>query len=177
MPKLTKDNWITLAVAGVMVVACTLLWYLPQSQRLKQVQASIVAQRDEMQHNSEKAAIVPDLLRHIQEMRERYQGFDRRMPQRKELAGFLREISGILASEELSNQLTEPGNPSREKLYHTLPIIMKFQGGYLSLASLLERIDDMERLTRVQKLLISSSDDAKGELDIELQMNIYFTES
>ncbi len=97
------------------------------------------------------------------------------MPQSKELAGFLTEISAILASEQITNQSIEPGDPVREELYHTLPIIMKFEGSYLSLASLLKRIDEMERLTRVQKMAIKTDDNSKS-VNIELHMNIYFAE-
>ncbi len=176
MQRLTPDNWVTLVVLAAIVTAAMLLVYLPQGEELQAVRHRMVSQRLAMDADAEKAAVVPQMVREINAMQRRYKGFERRMPKRKELGGFLREISSILASERLSNQLTEPGNPTREELFHTLPIIMKFQGSYLSLASLLERIDGMERLTRVQKLSIAR--DRKGEdLNIEVQMNIYFKES
>ena len=53
---------------------------------------------------------------------------------------------------------------------------MRFRGSYLSLVDLLQRIDKMERLTRVQRLKITREKQGDS-LDIELQMNIYFTES
>ena len=109
-------------------------------------------------------------------MKLQYKDFGRRLPKRRELGGFLREISGHLNQGDLSNQLIEPGNPSREELFHTLPIIMRFKGSYLSLAGFLQRIDKMERLTRVQTLKITREKQGDS-LDIELQMNIYFTES
>ena len=110
-------------------------------------------------------------------MRSDYSNFDRRLPRQKELGGFLREISGHLADEKLSNQLFEPGKPSREELYHTLPIIMRFKGSYLSLGALLQRIEKMQRLTCVQKLKIDAPAGGRDEMDIELKLNIYFTES
>ena len=110
-------------------------------------------------------------------MRSDYSNFDRRLPRQKELGGFLREISGHLADEKLSNQLFEPGKPSREELYHTLPIIMRFKGSYLSLGALLQRIEKMQRLTCVQKLKIDAPAGGHDEMDIELKLNIYFTES
>ena len=123
-----------------------------------------------------EAAVVPRLFRQVHAMRAQYPNFQRRLPKRKELGGFLREITGQLSDDGLSNQLIEPGSPSREEFFHTLPIIMRFKGSYLSLGSFLERIGRMERLTRVQKLSITSAGDSPDELDIELQLNIYFTE-
>ena len=109
-------------------------------------------------------------------MTGRYANFDRRLPKRQELGGFLRQISNDLVLEKLVTQLIDPGNPTREELYHTLPINMQLRGSYLSLASFLEQLERMERLTRVGKLKISS-DPQDDKLKIEMQMNIYFTES
>ena len=131
-----------------------------------------------METDDVNAKVVPQMVQQIEGLKRRYQGFERRLPRRKELGGFLHEITSVLASEKLHNQLTEPGSPKREAFFHTLPIIMRFQGSYLSLASLLKRIDGMERLTRVQKLSISrGSTDKQEDLNIELQLNIYFKES
>jgi len=176
MPRPTADNWIVLGILGAMIAAAIFVVYLPQGRKLEQVRRSITSQKLALEINAKKAEVVPDMIRRIYELKRRYKGFDRRMPKRKELGGFLLEISRILDTEQLSNTQTKPGDPTREDLFHTLPIIMKFEGSYLSLVSLLERIDKMERLSRVQKLSIEKQ--PKGEdLEIEVQMNIYFTET
>ena len=154
MKRISKDGWITVVIVAAMIGAATLGLYLPQGRKLESIRTDIASRKLALESDAQRVSCVPDMLRHIQGMKQRYQGFDRRLPKRKELAGFLREISSILASERLTNQSTEPGDPSKEELFHTLPIKMKFQGSYLSLASLLERIDRMERLTRVQKLSV-----------------------
>jgi Tfp pilus assembly protein PilO len=103
------------------------------------------------------------------------------LPVRQELGGFLRDISGHLGDEQFTDQLIEPGSPTREELFHTLPIIMRFKGSYLTSVDFFKRIDEMERLTRIQKLKITKvplkGDNSDAILDIELQLNIYFTES
>jgi len=176
MWRMMKDSWIVLGVLTGVVAAAVVFMYVPQGKRLDELRTAIATQELELSVNAAKAAVVPNLLQRIESMKLRYKDFDRRLPKRRELGGFLREISGRLNQEDLSNQLIEPGNPSREELFHTLPIIMRFKGSYLALASFLKRIDRMERLTRVQTLKIAR-DKKGGGLDIELQMNIYFTES
>jgi Tfp pilus assembly protein PilO len=129
-----------------------------------------------LEADGQKAFVVPELLRQVEVMKGKYKDFDRRLPKRQELGGFLREISEGLSQENLTNQTIEPGRPAQEDLFFTLPIVMKFRGSYLSLARFLERIDAFERLTRVQKLDIMPGGEG-GALDITVQMNIYFTES
>ena len=165
------------------VGSVSLAVYVPQGRRLDQVRAQAAAQKLAMESDFQKSRVLPEMVRQVEEMKSRYRNMDRRLPKQKELGGFLREISLNMVQQRLSNQIIEPGKPSEMELYHTLPIIMKFQGTYLSAANFLKKIDEMERLARVQRMVIGldghADKDDKGEssLNIELQLNIYFTES
>jgi len=178
----TRDNLIVVGVLLAAVVAAAVLVYRPQRKELRELRTRIARQKIRLVENAGRASSVPSLLRHVQAMKKRYRNFDRRLPEQQELGGFLRQISSNLSEEEsLSNQLIEPGNPTRSRLFHTLPIVLRFQGSYLSLASFLKRLEEMERLTQIEKLSITSCAPApEGTtqgVEIELLMNIYFTES
>jgi Tfp pilus assembly protein PilO len=178
MARMTRDCWIVLGLVGVLVGGTVALVFLPQGRQLDELRTQIAARKTALESDAQKVAIVPEMLRQVQEMKQRYRDFDRKLPKRKELGGFLREISGNLSEERLASQLIEPGNPSREELFNTLPIGMKFHGSYLSLASFLKRLDEMQRLSRVEKLKIScNAKDDSAALDIEVLLDIYFTES
>ena len=174
MRKMPKDTWIMGGGLVVLILAVTVIVYLPQGRKIDDVQTKIASEKAMLRSNEQRAAILPDVARRVEEMRTLYRELDRRIPARTELGGFLREISSHLESDRLSSQLIEPGNPSREELFLTLPIIMRFQGSYLALAEFLKQIHGMQRLARVQKIKIASAP-GKSALDIELQMNIYFT--
>ena len=176
MGPFSKDNLITIVLAAGLVLAGWMLVYRPQGRELERVRAAVLTEKTSLESCALEASVVPALEREIRELRARYQDFDRRMPKRKELAGFYRNVSAILSSAQLSVEITEPGKVVREPLYNRQPIIMKFRGPYLSLGKVLERIDDMERLTGVEKLLITNDGD-QDALSIEVQMNISFTET
>ena len=171
---------ISLIIPGLLaatLVAVLLLVYIPQGDTLEDLRGQITRQTRELKQQAQVASAVPELFERVQAMKERYRNFDRRLPKRQELAGFLQEITGHLADERLSEQVIQPGTPTKEDRFHAMPIILKFRGSYLSLAALLERIDKMERLTCVQRMSLSLDKAQGGVLDIELQLNIYFTES
>ena len=165
-----------LGVMAAVILATTVALYIPQKRKLEDTRTQIASQKALLQGNAQRAAILPEVAGRVEEMKARYQQLDRRIPGRTELGGFLREISEHVQNSKLSNQLIEPGNPHREELFHTLPIIMRLQGRYLALADFLKRIGKMQRLARVQKLTITS-EPKTGKLDIELQMNIYFSDT
>ncbi|MDP6633531.1 MAG: type 4a pilus biogenesis protein PilO [Phycisphaerae bacterium] len=179
--KLEKDTWIVIGILAVMVVGSVVFVYRSQGKRLAEFEAQVVAIEATVKTQAQTVASFPGLVKQIQSMRARYKNFDRRLPVRQELGGFLKELSGYLGDENFSDQLIEPGSPTREELFHTLPIIMRFRGCYLKSVDFFKRIGEMERLTRIQKLKITKQptkdDQDDPTLDIELQLNIYFTES
>jgi len=178
----TRDNLMVIGALLAVVVVATVFIYLPQMREVSRLRARIAEEKLHLSDCSQQARGVPGLVREVQAMRTRYSNFDRRLPKKKELGEFLREISGNVTGENLWNHVIEPGNPTRTSLFHTLPITLRFRGSYLSLANFLKRLDEMERLTQVQRLNVISptgSDSAAEpqKVDAELLMNIYFTES
>ena len=168
----------TAAVLGLiiaLVVGAIMVAYLPQRRELECLQSEIAEQKLRIQSVSADVEVVPSMVEHVSAMKALYKDFDRKLPKSSELYGFLGKIGRHLEEGELSSQGIKPGRPIREELFHTLPIIMRCEGRYSELTKFLAEIDKMERLTRVQKLLISAG--PKGDdLRIEVHMNIYFTE-
>jgi Tfp pilus assembly protein PilO len=177
MKQATRDNLVMLAIMAVLVATAVLVVYRPQQQRITALREEVAQRRTSLASDAQRAAVIPQMIDQVQHMKSQYRNFDRRLPKRKELGGFLKEISNNLAQRQVSNQAIEPGNPQRQELFHTLPIKMRFDSSYLSMATLLKQIDEMERLTRVQKLSISADTQKDAELKIEVLLNIYFTET
>ena len=179
--RIGKDTWVVLGILAAMIIGAVIFIYRGQGKKLDDLKAKITAGKAALKTQGQTVAVVPELIKQVGAMRARYKNFDRRLPVRQELGGFLRDISGYLSDKQFSDQLIEPGSPMREELFHTLPIIMRFRGSYLTSVDFFKRIDELERLTRIQKLKIMRKPVKDGEddekLDIELQLNIYFTES
>ena len=180
----TKDNMIVAALLGCMVLAAILVIYLPQSKTLGELKINIATEKADLEAKSKQAVVVPGFLRHINALKNRYKNFHTRLPKRKELGGFLKEISKLLAGEDLTTRQFQSGTPSEEELFNTLPINMRLKGSYRSLGGLLKNINGMKRFTRVQRLVLIKPPPKPGredgdskpedELEIELQLNIYF---
>ena len=174
--RVPHDNAIVLGIVVTVTAGYLLVIHRTQSADLGEVRASTAECRRKLAADSAKADFAPSMAREIGVMKRRYnKDWDRRLPQRKELAGFLREISANLTEEKLSRPMIAPGDPSRGSLYNVLPITMKFEGDFLSLAGFLRRVDGMARLTRIEQLSIHPRPQG-DDLAIVLGMNIYFTE-
>ena len=182
MTQATRNNFIALGILAGVIVVVTVLVYIPQQRKLGELRTAISQEKVHMAENARQCSAVPTMIRQVQDLKKRYSNFDQRLPKQIELGGFLREISGDLSHEQLANQLIQPQSPKRSDLFHTLPIMLRFRGTYMSLANFLKQLSDMERLTQVERITITSvnKEPKPGDpwpLDIEVLMNIYFTES
>ncbi|MHC4294017.1 MAG: type IV pilus inner membrane component PilO [Planctomycetota bacterium] len=170
------DSWIVLTLVVAAVGLSALLIYAPQGHELQELRSRIDLLKTAQTKDFREASTGPEMVRRIEKMKRRYQNFHRPVTKRNELDDPLREINDILSSEQLANQSIEPAAPIRKDIYHTVGVVMKFEGSYLSLGSLLKRIDEMKHVTRVRKLSISGTPEQR-DLDVEMHMNIYFLES
>ena len=126
---LRLEPLIVLGILMVITITYFTVIYRTQSAAAEDVQISMAQIERQIEADATKASRVPPMLREIEKMKQRYnKDWDRRLPRRKELAGFLREIAAGLSEESLSNQFIQPGNPARRPLYNCLPITMKFEG-------------------------------------------------
>ena len=174
--RLPRDSLIVLGILVVISATYLLVVYRSQAKCLGGLRTQSAERKRQLDADAARASRVPPMLREVESMKQRYnKDWDRRLPRRIELSGFLREISANLAEEKLLNQMTAPGDPSRGPLYNVLPITMKFEGDFLALAGFLKRVDAMTRLTRIEQLKIQPNPGSKN-LAIEVGMNIYFTE-
>jgi Tfp pilus assembly protein PilO len=170
-----KETWIFLGVVAVLLAAAVLAFHLPQQRRLDEIRTEITTQNRQLEADTSKATAVPELSRRVEQMRKKYHDFDQRLPKSRELFGFLEQIGQRLHAAELDSQSIEPGKPRQQELFHTLPIIMRCRGGYAELTKFLCDMQRSERLTRVQRLDLAYQPTDRA-LDIEVHMNIYFTE-
>jgi len=175
---MNRENWIVLGLMVAVLFGSYRMIYRPQCLQLNRLRDELAAKKSVLETDMEKAAVIPQMIKQVQEMKTTYKDFDCRLPRSKELGGFLREISSIQEQSNLSGATMNTQNPVSGDLYNTMPITMRLKGKYLALAEFLKRMDTMARLTRVQRLMIQKAKSTdKGDLDIELLMNIYFTKN
>ena len=174
--KLTRESVIMLVVLAGLVIGSYLGVYRPQARATAAVREQIATRKAQLATNSAQAAVVPDMVRKIEALKNRYTDFDSQLPQSKELGTFLKAIAAVQSQSDLAGGRMDTQNPVTGQLYNTMPISMRQTGPYLALTDFLRRVNEMDRLTRVQRLVIQMPRDGNSnELDIELTMNIYFT--
>ena len=173
-----RAQWVLGLSLAAMVIGFYAFVYRQNSQRLSDLDTQIAAKRNNLENNTTRVRILPDVLLAVNEMRTRLEKFDKKLPRQPELGPFINDIT------ELSHQAglrakwaVEPGVPVRSDRYAEWPIALKFEGDFVNVFSFLRRAEEMQRLTRVRGMKVHCTDAGKsGQVQVELSMNIYFSE-
>jgi type IV pilus assembly protein PilO len=151
--------------------------YRPNNAKLTSMQQQIADKRRDLTSNRTRVQILPDVMLAVNEMRNRLERFDKKLPKAPELGPFINDITEVSHETALRKWTVEPGVPARTDAYAEWPITLKFDGDFNGVFSFLRQAEQMQRLTRVKGLKLKSADSGKsGQVQVELSMNIYFSE-
>jgi Tfp pilus assembly protein PilO len=174
-----RAQWVLGVTLAVIVVGFYVLVYRPNTEKLDGLEMQIAAKRRDLNSNRTRVQILPDVVIAVNEMRNRLDRFDKKLPRNPELHAFINSITEVSSQAGLRNKWTvEPGVPVRADLYAEWPIALKFEGDFTNVFNFLRRAEQMQRLTRVKGLKVRQLDGAgkSGQVQVELSMNIYFAE-
>lgn len=86
------------------------------------------------------------------------------LPNEKEIANLLENISDAARGARLDILTFKPGKETPKGFYAEVPIDMKIEGEYNSLISFFEKVAGLPRIVNMSNLNISSGKEAKGEI-------------
>jgi Tfp pilus assembly protein PilO len=164
------------ALLGVMVLLFIFAGYVPAKHRLDALHGQIDTKTREVEDNQNKARNLPLLALEVQELESRVRDYDRQFPKQADLGDFIKDITRVSQQLALRDWKYQPGAPKRGDSYFELPIQMNFQGDFLNVYAFLSEVEHLQRLTRVRKLAIRAKDLKSGLVEVEIGLNIYFSE-
>ena len=179
----TQADWYARAqlIMGValVVLLCSFVSFIyrPSAHRLDTLRRQTDEQRQQLTTNRMHVRILPDVMVEVEKMQGRLESFDKKLPRQPEFGQFINDITELIHQSSLRKVSNDPGIPVHTDLYTEWPITLKFEGDFASVFAFLRRTEVMQRLTHVKGLTVKSIDNAKsGQVQVELSMNIYFSE-
>jgi Tfp pilus assembly protein PilO len=173
-----RAQWVLGLSVAALVVGFYGIVYRPNSQRLQDLDAQIGTKQRDLSSNKLRVQILPEVLQTVAGMQDRLARFDKKLPKQPELGPFINDITELSHQSGLRTKWeVVPGVPQRADLYAEWPIAIRCEGDFTNVYSFLRRAEQMQRLTRVKGIKVRSADSGKtGKVQVELSMNIYFSE-
>jgi Tfp pilus assembly protein PilO len=174
-----KQAQIGLGIALLVVTGAIFLFEVrPSMQRLEAVHKDYVKACWDLQQDQTQTGKLPEVEKDIKALQQRVKLFDKKLPRQHDVTPFMRDVAKIKQEAALKNLVYAPGNkPRRTDEFAECPYKFTFDGDFQSgLLEFLRRTEDMQQLTRIQKLDIKSNESHDGQVKVDLTMNIYFAE-
>lgn len=159
--------------SGLGLVVFYFMIYRPGTSRIDQIRQEIASTEAQIRQNQQAAQDLDVIKRDVQRLKEQL-ARSRQLPREQDLAGFLRQITGLAQQTGLQKFRCEPANVKRLELCQEMPISLKFTGGFMDVASFLRQTEEIPRMMRTRGLNLKSRDGKSGLVEAELMVSIFF---
>jgi Tfp pilus assembly protein PilO len=135
------------------------------SERIEELTLSVQnapAIREQYQKTSERLSTA----------KERIATAHKRVPKEADMGGFYNEVSRIATEERLAVREFKPGQPTVRNGYGQLEVTLTGRGNYASVCAFFDRLAKLNRLSKLENLLLTASNSA--EYPIEVKLVIFF---
>jgi Tfp pilus assembly protein PilO len=122
-------------------------------------------------------ASVDDLKRQIAELEQTLKFFEQRIPRQKEVDAILDDVWMHAESNGLTTRSVRPLKADRNGQCVEQPMEITFSGSYKAYYGFLQKLEHLQRITRVTSLELKKPSDAESfqqQIDGKMVMNIYF---
>jgi Tfp pilus assembly protein PilO len=172
-------NRMQLSLLGGVLVVAALFYvggYRPQNALLARLQDEIAASRRDLCANTAQAQGLPAVAADIMRLRSQLADF-KKLPANLELGEFVTEITQLSRRANLRKlEYSLSGAPRPAKQYAEQTMTLKFDGDFRDVFTFLRQAEDMQRLTRVSSISIHDVDLLSGSVQVDLSMNLYFSQ-
>lgn len=160
--------WQKVLMLGVVwLVLCGVFYYFLYSDKLAE-RNTLSAKLEELKNESAKkqklAADLPRFKKEKEELNSQLQLALEQLPNEKEIANLLENISDAARGARLYILTFKPGKETPRGFYAEVPIDMKIEGEYNSLISFFEKVAGLPRIVNMNNLNITSGKEVKGEI-------------
>lgn len=171
-----RAQWLLAAALLLSGAGFYLFGYRPMSNQLRDLRMQSDAKQRQLGMDQSRANTLPAVKLEVDALQLRLERFDKKLPRNLDLGQFIKDLTQISQQASLRKLLVQPGGSRRADLYSERPILLSFEGDFLSAYSFLRETETMQRLTRVRNLSIKSRDVKLGQVEVQMALSIYSAE-
>ncbi len=169
-------RWVLAGGLCLFLLGFYLLGYHAQSQLLRSLNQQVALKQSSLDTSQSRAKTLPVVELEVERLKGRLDKY-KKVPVGNELGPFLESMSRLRSQSGLKRWDYQPGVPRKLELVSEMPVLMNFEGDYLSIFSFLRQCEQLPRLTRVKSISLQSKDTKLGQVQVQMAMNLYYGEN
>lgn len=157
--RIDRDLMIVSGLIGVMSAGFLLGVWLPENRKVTGFQERIAAAEEKLGPNFNQPAALASQREQVDELRDQVDASDRHIPANPELAELLRSLTEAVKAQRIGDQEFQTQANRDHRHYSEVPVELELRGRFEAAYDVLEQIETMPRLIRVDAMNLRLIDD------------------
>jgi Tfp pilus assembly protein PilO len=173
-----KVQWFLGGIMGITLLGFYFVLYRPQTSHLDGLHMQIAAKQRQLETAQTRAAALPTVEIEVGRISARVDKFDQKIPKTHDLGTFIGDITALSQRCNLRRLNVRPGREARKhSLYSEFTLDLSFEGEFANVMSFVRLTEtQIPRLTRVKDIQYRCTDSDAGVLQVNMSVQIFFTE-
>jgi len=174
--KIKNEKIKTAVILGGMVLVFAVIVLVPYGLRDAGLADRIDAARDELGISSVDNEGLARLNQEVKRLQAELDGRGRYVPTRAQIAQVIKEFSGLINEHGVTGQEIVTGKEEYYADYNILPVKIQFRAPFATAYDLVERIEGLSSVVRIDDLSIEAEPDyPRQPLTVNLKLSAFFT--
>jgi Tfp pilus assembly protein PilO len=117
---------------------------------------------------------LPLLKEKLTELRTLVGNYDAKVPDHRELGGFLQQIAGLMNEHKLADQLVQPAKEVEAEGVTCIPVDLQCKGRLNQIYGFFKSLQALDRLVRIQQVQLKNDGDFGGQVSMQAKTVIYY---
>lgn len=148
--------------------------YMPSHKRLRSLRVAEIQQRRMIEMAAAQSKELPALRIRLKNVEQIVAHYDSYVPQEVSLGVFLQEIARVMTGHRLTDQVVVPGKEVESDGVRCIPVRMNCKGSLKDMFSLFHDFQGMDRLVRIEKIILQNDRDFTGRVSMETDAVIFY---
>jgi Tfp pilus assembly protein PilO len=168
-----RQLWVY-AVAVLFCADFVFYGYLPSHKRLLSLQQMQVQQERMIQASAAQSEELPALKTRLKDVEQIAGHYEAYVPSEASLGSFLQEIARIMTEHHLTDQVVVPGKETQCAPICCILVRVNCKGSLKDVFGFFRDFQAMDRLVRVEKVVLQNGSDFQGQVSMEAETVIFY---
>ena len=156
---------ISILPAVILSIAIILLFIMPKQKKIKELDAKIDTQNNEIASSQAKAANLDILKQENERLIKRINELKEQLPEEKEISSLLKQVSDLGIASGLSIKSWKPGQKTTHSsgIVYEIPVSVDVEGTYHNLGYFLSSLTKLNRIVNISDMKLGGPKLVKAE--------------
>jgi len=156
---------ISVLPAVILSIAITILFIMPKQKQIKELDAKIDTQNNEIASSQAKAANLDILKQENERLIKRINELKEQLPEEKEISSLLKQVSDLGIASGLSIKSWKPGQKTTHSsgIVYEIPVSVDVEGTYHNLGYFLSSLTKLNRIVNISDMKLGGPKLVKAE--------------